>query len=47
MCLRKGEDKLNRSGGRGLAGVCEPAALGPLGLRAAWAGLGLCSAWVF
>lgn len=47
MCLRKGEDKLNRSGGRGLAGVCEPAALGPLGLRAAWAGLGLCPAWVF
>lgn len=22
MCLRKGEDKLNCSGGRGLAGVC-------------------------
>lgn len=22
MCLRKGEDELNGSGGRGLAGVC-------------------------
>lgn len=46
MCLRKGEDKLNRSEAAAWQAFV-PAALGPLGLRAAWAGLGLCSAWVF